>query len=159
PKQWRVSEDAAEGLQPLGSGSRLATFPPRGPSPTQTAGGAPSGIPRARQQTRTAGLRPALLTRRGRRPHATAARTAAPVQSADTLHWAGLRPRPATAPSNAAPAGRRSAPAGRHHRAHDPFLAPEIGNDALLGAPLLAYVLDQVDVGVGANACRGRTCP
>src|SRR5207302_9262494 len=50
--------------------------------------------------SRTAGLRPALLTLRGSRPHATAARTAAPVQSADTLHWAGLRPRPATAPSN-----------------------------------------------------------
>src|SRR5947208_1884607 len=35
---------------------------------------------------------------------------------------------------------------------HDHFLAPEIGDDALLGATLLAYVLDQVDVGVGANA-------
>src|SRR5258706_438342 len=35
---------------------------------------------------------------------------------------------------------------------NDPFLAPEIGDDALLGATLLAYVLDQVDVGVGANA-------
>jgi hypothetical protein len=29
---------------------------------------------------------------------------------------------------------------------------PSIGDDALLGATLLAYVLDQVDVGVGANA-------
>ena len=27
---------------------------------------------------------------------------------------------------------------------HDHFLAPEIGDDALLGATLLAYVLDQV---------------
>src|SRR5258706_7408563 len=35
---------------------------------------------------------------------------------------------------------------------NDHFLAPEIGDDALLGATLLAYVLDQVDVGVGANA-------
>src|SRR5436190_14852943 len=34
----------------------------------------------------------------------------------------------------------------------DHFLAPEIGDDALLGATLLAYVLDQVDIGVGANA-------
>jgi len=32
---------------------------------------------------------------------------------------------------------------------NDHFLAPEIGDDALLGATLLAYVLDQVDVGVG----------
>src|SRR5712672_3763648 len=31
---------------------------------------------------------------------------------------------------------------------NDHFLAPEIGDDALLGATLLAYVLDQVDVGV-----------
>jgi hypothetical protein len=35
---------------------------------------------------------------------------------------------------------------------HDHFLAPEIGDDALLGTTLLADVLDQVDVGVGANA-------
>src|SRR6478672_11112112 len=35
---------------------------------------------------------------------------------------------------------------------NDHFLAPEIGDDALLGATLLAYVLDQVDVGVWANA-------
>src|SRR5271163_222901 len=32
------------------------------------------------------------------------------------------------------------------------FLAPEIGDDALLGAALLAHVLDQVDVGVGTDA-------
>src|SRR5271168_4294997 len=47
---------------------------------------------------------------------------------------------------------------------NDHFLAPEIGDDALLGATLLAYVLDQVDVGVGANALVAsehtlRTCP
>jgi hypothetical protein len=35
---------------------------------------------------------------------------------------------------------------------NDHFLAPEIGDDALLGATVLADVLDQVDVGVGANA-------
>src|SRR6202047_4637991 len=120
-RPWRGRDDAAEAPQCPRSGSRLATFPQRGPSPTQTAGGAPSGTPRARQQTRTAGLRRALLTLRGSRPHATAARTAAPAQSADTLHWAGLRPRPATAPSNAVPAGRRSAPAGRDHRAQRPL--------------------------------------
>ena len=31
------------------------------------------------------------------------------------------------------------------------FLAPKIGDDALLGAALLAHVLDQVDVGVGTD--------
>src|SRR5271163_2821672 len=34
---------------------------------------------------------------------------------------------------------------------NDHFLAPEIGDDALLGAALLAHVLDQVDVGVGTD--------
>ena len=34
---------------------------------------------------------------------------------------------------------------------NDHFRAPEIGDDALLGATVLADVLDQVDVGVGAN--------
>src|ERR1700732_1378963 len=121
PKPWRGRDDAAEEPQCPRSGSRLATFPQRGPSAAHTAGGAPSGTPRARHETRPAARRRALLTLRGSRPHATAARTAAPAQSADTLHWAGLRPRPATAPSNAVPAGRRSAPAGRDHRAQRPL--------------------------------------
>src|SRR3984893_6772985 len=46
-KPWRGRDDAAEAPPCPRSGSRLATFPQRGPSPTQTAGGAPSGTPRA----------------------------------------------------------------------------------------------------------------
>src|ERR1700758_1929947 len=34
----------------------------------------------------------------------------------------------------------------------DHLLAPEIGDDALLGAAVLAHVLDQIDVGVAADA-------
>jgi hypothetical protein len=36
-------------------------------------------------------------------------------------------------------------------RDHD-FLTPEIGDNALLGAAILAHILDQVDVGVGTDA-------
>src|ERR1700730_4143607 len=149
-KPWRGRDNAAEGPRCPRSGSRLATFPQRGPSPTQTAGGAPSGIPRARQQTRTAGLRPALLTRRRSPPH-----------SPD--------PQARTNPLTPFIVGVFALAQRQHHRTlrqpddgarqpveitarNDHFLAPEIGDDALLGATLLAYVLDQVDVGVGANA-------
>ena len=34
----------------------------------------------------------------------------------------------------------------------DRFLAAEIGDDALFGAAALAHVLDQIDVGVAADA-------
>ena len=87
---------------------------------------------------------------------------------------AGLLPQPFEQQCRADPAahrmGRGLALAQRqHHRTlrqpghrarqaieiaacHDHFLAAEIGDDALFGAAALAHVLDQINVGVGANA-------
>jgi len=150
PSHGAVEMMQLKGLSALDPVVGSPSFPQRGPSPTQNSRWSTRQEYRApRQQTRIAGLRPALLTLRGSRPHATAARTAAPVQSADTLHWVGF-----------------ALDQRQHHRTlrqpddgarqpveitarNDHFLAPEIGDDALLGATLLAYVLDQVDVGEG----------
>jgi hypothetical protein len=97
-------------------------------------------------------LRPAPLTLRGSRPHPTAARRAAPVQSAGTLHWAGLSPRPATDHRTLRQPGDGAGQTIEITARNGHFLAPEIGDDVLLGATVLAYVLEQVDLGVGDNA-------